>query len=406
MPVTNTFLSSTAEALVSRLSPTAPDRLEIPEHQRDFVWLKDKQVRLIQTVLLGRPMPSILLRQLTSAKTSLEDGFQRLTTLKDYFEGRLTVDGRKFADLPIEAQVRMKMYMICVIQYAGATDEDAIDIFDSFQNGEPLSVGERLHSLAALSPLVRAIRTHLLTAGAGFYDRAVKVWGSHTLKSGKRCSDVVNIFAVCAGLLFGPDAISQKWKDIRHFCRMSMDDAFEDSAETREAVLLRRLDQMLSIFEEAQVRKPISLTGAALKKHFNPKYLSAYIAYSLYVYPDDFERVKAGWVDFIVRARSNADLFKTCLHKDTEMSKTRSWTEMRWRLGYLRVFDPTEADRQVLELEETAAAKDAAKSLKAAAKAAKAATAVATSPATSDEEDETEEEEETDEEEADEEDEE
>jgi hypothetical protein len=347
MPITTTFFYATADALVARLSSTAPDRLDIPDHQRDFVWSEGKQQRLIKTLQSGRPMPSILLRMHSTGRCSLEDGLQRLSTLKAYFADQLEdEDGNLFTAKTDIEQFRMKAYTISITQYAGATDEDAIDIFDTFQNGLPLTVGERLFSLASLSPLVRSVRTKLLTPGVGYHARATAVWGQRSIKTGKRYGDLVKIFAVCAGLVYGPNAISRKWGDISKYIRGSMEDPITaGSLETRDAWLDRMLDRLLSIFEAAQTLKPVS--ASKLKKQFDPGYLTGYIAYSLYKYPDDYEDIKARWVEYIVEARDHSNLHKETVHLD--LSKARSWNDHRWRMGYLRVFDPEEAERVASE---------------------------------------------------------
>jgi hypothetical protein len=343
MPIVNTFFSATAGALVARLTSTTSDRLDIPEHQREFVWTEDKQKRLIKTLQNGRPMPTILIRMHDSGKYTLEDGYQRLSTLKAYFEDRLMDEkGLKFSQNTDLFQFQMKAYVISITQYAGATDEEAIDIFDSHQNGIPLSVGERLFSLASLSPLVRAIRNKILTPGTALNARATAVWGLRSIKSGKRCVDLVKIFAVCAGLVFGPNAISRKWDDISKYTRWSMTEPiFTGSLETRDAFLERMLDRLIGIFEAAQSLKPVSATK--LKKQFDPGFLSGYIAYSLYKYPDEYERLKDRWVEYMVESRDDIDLHKSVLHAD--LTKARSWNDQRWRMGYLRVFDPEEANR-------------------------------------------------------------
>lgn len=322
--------------------------LEIPEHQRDFVWPESKQILLIQTILANRPMASILIRRHSSGRCSLEDGQQRLTTIRHFLDGRFSVNGLKFSDLPPITQVRIQMYRVVITEYSNATDKEAIEIFDNFQNGMPLSVGERLHSMASLSPLIRAIRQILLTPGEGLYARATAVWGLRSLRSGSRCSDLARLFAICAGLVFGPDAISKKWTDVKSFVSEEMTLPMSaDTDETRKAFLERMLERLIQIYEAAQAILPAS--SPKLKKQLDPGYLSGYIAYSLVKYPDEFERLKTRWVEFITSARADKTVLENVLYKD--LSKARSWTACRWKMGYLRVFDPAAAEAEAATLD-------------------------------------------------------
>src|SRR5690606_39305498 len=52
-----------------------------PNFQRVFRWNKEQQSRLIESILLGIPLPPIFVAQQKNGKWSVVDGLQRLSTI-------------------------------------------------------------------------------------------------------------------------------------------------------------------------------------------------------------------------------------------------------------------------------------------------------------------------------------
>lgn len=64
--------------------------LEIaPTFQRNFIWDKTRQSRLIESILLGLPLPSMYLSQYDDGRLTIVDGLQRINTIKNFVEDRL-----------------------------------------------------------------------------------------------------------------------------------------------------------------------------------------------------------------------------------------------------------------------------------------------------------------------------
>lgn len=72
------------------------DELEKPELQRNYIWDRHEASRFIDSLLLGLPVPSIFLAKTTEEKLLIIDGFQRLTTVRDFVRGIFSRDGRSF----------------------------------------------------------------------------------------------------------------------------------------------------------------------------------------------------------------------------------------------------------------------------------------------------------------------
>lgn len=60
-----------------------------PSFQRRFIWDRKRKSRLIESILLGLPLPSIYFSQYSDGRLTVVDGLQRINTIIDFWEGRL-----------------------------------------------------------------------------------------------------------------------------------------------------------------------------------------------------------------------------------------------------------------------------------------------------------------------------
>lgn len=60
-----------------------------PDFQRNFIWDRTRQSLLIESILLGLPIPSIYLSQYDDGRLTVVDGLQRLTTLRRFLNDEL-----------------------------------------------------------------------------------------------------------------------------------------------------------------------------------------------------------------------------------------------------------------------------------------------------------------------------
>jgi hypothetical protein len=310
--------------------------ITFPPHQREFCWTIQKQYKFLESIQRNYPIPSLLTRKHKNGDVTLEDGGQRTRTLKRFFEDKcpLNESGIKYSELSHEQQKPFNTFMLSILQYSRATDADALRIFDCHQNGTALTIGERLHAYSHLSPIVTYTRQTLLVKGEGFHDRAEKVWGPRS--NDKRRGHLKKLYALCAGLAFGPAFITVKWDDIMEGPNRDNDGKL--TAVFDVPALNNKLNTIFTILERAQTIAPKGKKD--INKQFDPGYLTGYMAYSLCVNPlKDVQRISDKWVDFIVDIRKNPFKIFNTLHKD--ISRARSWNTYRWKMGYLRVFEPT-----------------------------------------------------------------
>jgi len=60
-----------------------------PDFQRNFIWDRTRQSKLIESILLGLPLPSIYLSQYEDGRLTVVDGLQRLSTLHSFIHNDL-----------------------------------------------------------------------------------------------------------------------------------------------------------------------------------------------------------------------------------------------------------------------------------------------------------------------------
>src|SRR6267154_6350799 len=74
-----------------------------PEFQRLFRWSNTQKTRLMESILLGIPLPSIFVAQTEGGKWELVDGLQRVSTILQLQGELLDENGKKVNPLILEA---------------------------------------------------------------------------------------------------------------------------------------------------------------------------------------------------------------------------------------------------------------------------------------------------------------
>ena len=67
-----------------------------PEWQRSYVWDNKRASKLVESFLMEIPIPVVYLSKTDDGKYEVIDGVQRLTSIFNFFEGRLTLNGMEF----------------------------------------------------------------------------------------------------------------------------------------------------------------------------------------------------------------------------------------------------------------------------------------------------------------------
>lgn len=147
--------------------------------QRGLAWTKVNKSALIESSILGYPIPPIYAkRDVENNKMySVMDGKQRVNTIKEFMlneftlsplnpvtyfdddEGKdvtLDISGMKFKDLPFSLQNHLKICSLDVVYFDNLTFAEERELFKRLNAGKPLSAKSKL--LASCSDLEKIIR--------------------------------------------------------------------------------------------------------------------------------------------------------------------------------------------------------------------------------------------------------
>ena len=129
-----------------------------PDFQRKDVWDKRDQSELIESILMGIPIPLIYLFENEQGERQIIDGKQRVTTLKRFINNELvltslfmlpTLQGAKFDDIPPVLQAKLEDYLLHYYVIQPPTPEHVkFNIFERInRGGVKLNKQEMRHAL-------------------------------------------------------------------------------------------------------------------------------------------------------------------------------------------------------------------------------------------------------------------
>ena len=118
-----------------------------PDYQRNFVWPVKARISLIETILLGYPVPEVYLAYQTDAEgdesIQVVDGQQRMTSIMEFYRDELELDeesleteyskenfsGKKFSDFTDDEKKRFWGYRIPVRRLSNVDDSVIREVF-------------------------------------------------------------------------------------------------------------------------------------------------------------------------------------------------------------------------------------------------------------------------------------
>lgn len=128
----------------------ANNEFGVPDYQREFTWETERKCKFIESLLMGLPIPFVFLwMNDQTGQLEIVDGSQRLRTLEEYLNNRLTIqglerlnllNGTKFEDLPLSRQRKINNRSIRAIILSENTDlESRVDLFERINTGSKVA---------------------------------------------------------------------------------------------------------------------------------------------------------------------------------------------------------------------------------------------------------------------------
>ena len=143
-----------------------------PEFQRKFVWNKQKQSLLIESLMLKIPIPAFYFDEDLEGKKTVIDGLQRLTTISNFMNGDFKLcglqylsdcEGCRFFDLDKKYQMRIEDTQLAVnVLDAKCPSAVKFDVFRRINTGGmPLNTQEVRNIMA--NPHTRELLVNMAT---------------------------------------------------------------------------------------------------------------------------------------------------------------------------------------------------------------------------------------------------
>ncbi len=138
-----------------------------PNFQRENVWESKQKYELMESILMGIPIPMMYFFEDKEGKRQVVDGRQRLTTVFDFINDKFALrnlkilpeqNGKCFKDLEPVLQSTVERYQLLIYVIQPPTQERVkFDIFDRVNRG-----GTRLHNQEMRNALYQGKATELL----------------------------------------------------------------------------------------------------------------------------------------------------------------------------------------------------------------------------------------------------
>ncbi|MDE6234528.1 MAG: DUF262 domain-containing protein [Muribaculaceae bacterium] len=152
---------------IKRLVEKRKELIISPNYQRKDVWSPRQRMELIESILMGIPLPVIYLFEDRNGNKQVVDGRQRVTAIVDFLNDEFTLkdlkilpqyNGKKFSELPGKAQGIFEDFQIlCYIIQPPTPERVKYDIFDRVNRG-----GTKLNSQEMRNALYRGEATSLI----------------------------------------------------------------------------------------------------------------------------------------------------------------------------------------------------------------------------------------------------
>jgi len=311
-------------------------KLDIPEHQRPYIWKPKQADGFFQTIMDGLPTLSLILfEEVVDGKVVrwIEDGQQRFMTVKKFHIGvddTIKWNGRLFSEFTPEEKSRFENYPFTVTTMEDVKLERRIELFQAIQEGTPLTNGQRFNASSS-SSLVRLANSIMENSDC------CAVWGNPLAKPDPKKKNLENAVAIASGVaLNNIETITTSYEIL------GREGVFKRDYQIDMARANHRLAKLVSVYARADEICPT--TAAKKKQQYGVGKYTGYILYSMCLPGRDWETDKEMFAQFIARVRRDKLAMKILTFKKPA---TRNWNSGRWKQGLDNLENPADVERSL-----------------------------------------------------------
>lgn len=141
--------------------------------QRGYVWDVKRKSLLIESMIIGYPIPAFYARRDENKVFDMLDGKQRSSAITEYLNGEYALtgvseelEGKTFSELPEEVQDDIISYSLTVYYFEDITEDEVNEMFYRLNNGKPLTAIELTRVKAKSFDKIRELSGHAIFTDA------------------------------------------------------------------------------------------------------------------------------------------------------------------------------------------------------------------------------------------------
>ena len=137
--------------------------------QRGYVWDVKRKSLLIESMIIGYPIPAFYARRDENKVFDMLDGKQRSSAITEYLNNEYALtgvseelEGKTFAELPEETQDDIISYSLTVYYFEDITEDEVNEMFYRLNNGKPLTAIELTRVKAKSFDKIKELSGHAI----------------------------------------------------------------------------------------------------------------------------------------------------------------------------------------------------------------------------------------------------
>lgn len=137
--------------------------------QRGYVWDVKRKSLLIESMIIGYPIPAFYARRDENKVFDMLDGKQRSSAITEYLNGEYALtgvseelEGKTFSELPEETQDDIISYSLTVYYFEDITEDEVNEMFYRLNNGKPLTAIELTRVKAKSFDKIKELSGHAI----------------------------------------------------------------------------------------------------------------------------------------------------------------------------------------------------------------------------------------------------